>query len=259
VETIDIKDSNVEDVEDLINLCIPPEKRENKLFVEGAKNKKRWAAQVIKKFGSCAKLAYLNKKLVGMIQYLPKPEEKLMEITCIFIPEKENLRKGIGKMLLNSLIEDARKPKPYFDDDSALALITWAFQVPGRFPQHEFYKRMGFKQVNRDEPFLLYYPLKQGYTYTPEDKEYIPQEEDKDKALIFYDPSCPFCIYFSEKIKETLRQVAPHLPVRLINQFEEADEVKKRGKVPFCIVNQRPIESLFLDKENFQKEVAEAL
>ena len=194
-----------------------------------------------------------------MIQFLPKPDEKLIEITCIFVPEKENLRKGIGKMLLNALIEKAKESKPYFDNDTAFALITWAFQVPGRFPQHEFYKRMGFKQVSKDRPFLLYYTLKQGYIYVPEDKEYIPQEEDKGKALIFYDPSCPFCIYFSEKIKETLREVAPYLPIRMINQFEEPEEVKKRGKVSSCIVNQKLIESFFLDKENFQKEVAEAL
>ena len=130
-----------------------------------------------------------------MIQYQPKPEEKLIEITCIFVPEKENLRKGIGKALLNALMNEMKKPKPYFDNEIPFALITWAFQVPGRYPQHEFYKRMGFKQVSKDEPFLLYYPLKQDYIYTPKDKEYIPQEEDKGMALIFYNPSCPFCIY----------------------------------------------------------------
>jgi hypothetical protein len=35
--------------------------------------------------------------------------------------------------------------------------------------------------------------------------------------------------------------------------------VKRRGQVPFCAVNGKPIESFFMDKENFQKEVKEAL
>jgi hypothetical protein len=45
----------------------------------------------------------------------------------------------------------------------------------------------------------------------------------------------------------------------MINQFDESEEVEKRGKIFPCIVNQKPIESFFLDKENFQREVKEAL
>jgi len=111
----------------------------------------------------------------------------------------------------------------------------------------------------KDEPFLLYYPLKEGFVYIPKSKEYIPQEEDEGKILIFYDPSCPFCIYFLEKKKELVKEVAPEVPTRIINQFEEPEEVEKRGKISFCIVNGKPIKSFFMDKENFQKEVKEAL
>jgi len=259
MEKIEIKDVNVENIDDLINLCIPPEKIEDKLFTEGVGVKKRWISQVMNRYGNFAKLAYSNEKPVGIIQFLPKLEEKLIEITCIFVPEKENLRKGIGKMLLNALVEEAKGPKPYFDNDSALALIAWAFEVPGIYPQYEFYKKMGFKEASKDEPFLFYYPLKDGYIYTLKSKEYIAQEEDKGKALIFFDPTCPFCIYFSEKIIESLKEVSPDIYIRMINQFEEVEEIKKREKVSFCIVNQKPIESFFSDKENFQREVKEAL
>jgi len=37
------------------------------------------------------------------------PKERLVEIKCIYIPEKEILRKGIGKKLLNSLLEKIKK------------------------------------------------------------------------------------------------------------------------------------------------------
>lgn len=259
MEKLEIKDVNKENVEDLIYLCIPPDKKDDPFFIEGAKVKRRWVNKALEKYGSIAKLAYLNSKPVGMIQYQPKPDEKLVEITCIFVPNKENLRKGIGKTLLKSLLDDMRKPKPYFNNDIPLALVTWAFEVPGLYPQHEFYRKMGFKQVSKDEPFLLYYPLKEGFVYIPKSKEYIPQEEDKGKILIFYDPSCPFCIYFLEKKKELVKEVAPEVPTRIINLFEEPEEVEKRGKISFCIVNGKPIKSFFMDKENFQKEVKEAL
>jgi len=174
----------------MIGLCIPSERRNDPLFVEGIKNKKRW--------------------------------------------------KTPGK-------------------NSFLALVTWAFQVPGRYPQHEFYWKMGFRRVREDDPFLLYYPIEKGYIYSVKEEKYIPQKEDLGKALIFYDPSCPFCIYFSEKIKELIREVAPEIPVRMINIFEEQEEVKKRGRVPYCAVNGKPVEASFADKENFQREVKKIL
>jgi len=259
MEILRINRVTKENIDELVNLCIPPNKKEDPLFIEGIRVKKRWADQVVEKYGSIGKLAYIDSKLVGLIQYLPRSGEKLMEIKCIFVPEKEALRKGVGKALLKALIEDMNKPKSYFDYDTPLALLTWAFEVPGWYPQYEFYKKRGFREVRKDDPFLLYYPIKEGYVYLPKEVEYIPQDEDRGRGTIFYDPACPWCIYFSEKIKESIREIAPEIPLRMINEFEEAEEVKKRGKVPFCIVNKKPIETFFLDKENFQREVKEAL
>ena len=249
----------MEELDHLINLCIPPGRKDDPLFVEGMKEKRRWATRLIERYGSIAKLAYLDSKPVGLIQYQPIPEERLVEITCIFVPEEENLRKGIGRALLKALMGEMNEAKPFFDNKPPLAFVTWAFQVPGRYPQHEFYRRMGFKRVREEDPFFLYYPLEEGYVHRPKRGEFIPQEEDRGKALIFYDPSCPFCIYFSEVIKREIREVAPEIPVRTINMFEESDEVKKRGQVPFCAVNGRPIQASFMDRENFQREVREAL
>jgi len=257
IEKLKITEVSLENAEYLIKLCIPPDRWGDPLFKRGMKAKKKWVTKAIEKYGSIAKLAYLNSKPVGLIHYKPRPEEKLVEIECIFIPIKEHLRKGIGKSLLNAVIEDVRS-KRVLSGDVPLALITYAFQVPGWFPQHEFYKMMGFKRVREDDPFLLYYPLKEGYVHVPKEEKFIPQEEDKGKALIFYGPSCPWSIYFSEKIKESIKEVAPDIPIRMINMFWEQEEVKKRGKNPTCAVNGVPIKSFFMDKESFQREVKQA-
>ncbi len=111
----------------------------------------------------------------------------------------------------------------------------------------------------KNDPFLLYYPLKKDYIYHLEEKKFIPQEEDTERALIFYDPSCPFCIYFSESIKKSIREVALNIPIRMINKFEEPEEVERRRRVPSCVVDGKPIETFFMDKENFQEEVKSAL
>ncbi|MBS7648048.1 MAG: GNAT family N-acetyltransferase [Candidatus Bathyarchaeia archaeon] len=254
-----IRDVELEDLDSLINFCIPMERRNERFFIEGAKAKKRWASKSLELFGSIAKMAYMNSTPVGLIQFQPELREKLLEITCIFVPDRRNQRKGIGKALLNSLIEDAKKPRDFFGKKPPLALVTWAFQVPGYYPQNEFYLRMGFRKASEYNPLLLYYPLKKGYIYRPREGKYVPQAEDKGKALIFYDPSCPFCMYFAEQIKSLVRKAAPSLPIRMINMFEEPEEVEKRGQVPNCIVNGKAITAFFMDKENFQREIKEAL
>ena len=258
-EKLTIRNVNSENIDQLISLCISPDKKDDPLFLKGMNVKKKWATQAIKRYGYIAKLAYLDSKPVGLVQYQPNSEGRLVEIGCIFVPEKENLRKGIGESLLGALIQEMKKPQQAFNNNVPLAFVTWAFQVPGRYPQHEFYQKMGFKKAKEDDPFLLYYPIKKGYVYRPKDKKFIPQKEDRGKAIIFYDPSCPFSIYFSEKIKESVREVAPDIPIRMVNKFEEIEEVKKRGQVPACAVNGKPIKTFFADKENFQKEVKGAI
>ncbi|MEM4293499.1 MAG: GNAT family N-acetyltransferase [Thermoplasmata archaeon] len=254
---LEIRELCMENLEDFIELCIPPEKKNDPFFVEGIRAKKRWVHLVMEKYGSAGMIAYLNSRPAGMLQYLPNPEKKIVEIECIFVPEKENCRKGIGKALLKAFLEKIQNCREWFWDERPGGVITYAFSVPGRYPQYEFYKKMGFRQVSPDDPFLLYFPLAEKFVYTPE--KYKPLEEDRNIALVFYNPGCPFSIYFARKIRELLVEVAPDLPIRMINQFEEREEVKKRGSVSFCIVNKKPIETFFMDRENFQREVREAL
>jgi len=261
MENLKITDVTPLNVWDLIYLCIPPERWEDASFKEGAKAKRRWVERIYEKFGPMAKLAYLEGKPhpVGMIQFLPQPEEKIVEITCIFVPRKENARKGIGKALLNALLEEMKKPKPYFDNTPPLGIVVNAFEVPGFYSQPEFFKRMGFKQASEDNPNLLFYPLTEGFTYVPKPRKYIPQEEDKGKALIFYHPFCPWSFYFADISREAIKEVTEQLPIRVINEFEEREEVEKRGEVPLAIVNKKPIKTFIMDRENFMREVKEAL
>jgi len=55
MEFCKIKDVEVDDIDSLINLCVPPERRNDKFFIEGIKAKKAWAIESLEKFGSIAK------------------------------------------------------------------------------------------------------------------------------------------------------------------------------------------------------------
>jgi len=111
---IEIKDVKEENIFDLINLCIPVNKKNDFLFVEGFNKKLRWCKNVLNKYGFFAKIAYINNEPKGLIQYLIKPEENIVEIKCIFLPEEEFSRKGIGKSLLFSLMNDFKKNQTNF-------------------------------------------------------------------------------------------------------------------------------------------------
>ena len=248
-----------ENLDDVINLCIPIQYREKKCFKEGIRVKRKWSLSMLEKYDSFGKIAYINGKPVGIVQYEPLLKERVIEIRCIFVPEEKYRRRGIGRAMLLNLIDEMRKPKIYFQNNKPYALVTYAFQTSAGYPQHLFYSKMGFKRVVKDDPYLLYYPLKEGYVYRKTKEKYIPQKEDRGKALIFYDPFCPWCMFFVDKMREALREIVPNIAIRIINEFEEKEEVEKRGTIYNCIINGKPIKTFVWDKEKFREEVLNAL
>ena len=264
MEKFRIRDVTKGKIEDLCQICIPSEKKDHPEFITGMEEKRKWAKKMLQTWGSFAKLAYRGSTTLGLIQYKPVPPERVTYIYCIFVPEKDQCQKGIATQLLSSLIEDMKKPKFWFDNKPALALVTRTFpgEKPDQFSARLFFTRMGFKQVGED-PDFLFYPLEEGFIYQPvkeKGAEYIPQEEDKGKVLLIHGPSyCPFSYFFLKKTEQTIKEIAPGISIRWIDSSQEPDEVRKRGNIEGCVVNTKPIKSFVLDKEDFQKEVTEAL
>lgn len=259
-----IRDITKENIEDLCQICIPPEKIDLPLFMTGIKEKRKWARKMLQTWGSFAKLAYRRSAIIGLIQYKPVPPERVIYIYCIYVPEKDQCRKGIATQLLSNLITDMKKPKSWFGNKPALALVTRTFpgEKPDRFSARLFFSRMGFKQVGED-PDFLFYPLEEGFIYQPvkeKEVEYIPQEEDKGKVLLIHGPShCPFSYFFLKKAEQIIKEIAPGISIRWIDKSKEPEEVRKRGNIEGCFVNAKAIKSYVSDKEDFKKEVTEAL
>ncbi len=114
-----------------------------------------------------------------------------------------------------------------------------------------------------EDPDFLYYPLEEGFIYQPvkeKGAEYIPQEEDKDKVLLVHGPSyCSFSYFFLKMTEQTIKEIAPGIPIRWIDSWKEPEEIRKRGNIEGCIVNAKAIKSLVLDRVGFKKEATEAL
>jgi len=267
MDNIRIKDLEMNNLMDQISICVTEKYLSDEAFRRGVEEKRKWLENMLKKYGSCSKIAYLNNKPVGMIQFYPEKaipykigaRDQVIEISCIFVGDKSLQGKGIGSKLLNSLIEDLSKPLPYFNNKPCKFIVTHAFNAESGTPQHIFYLRRGFKQIPGLSEIDLYYPITGEYEPPKiKPREYKPLPEDYGSAIIFYSPKCPFSIKFAEQIKELTREVTKEIPIKIINIWEHPEEVIKRN-THNPIVNGKEIKTFFMDKENFKKEVKKAL
>ena len=265
MERLEIKDVTKENIEDLFQICTAPAKKDDPDWIKGGEEKKKWTVEMLQKWGPFAKLAYYDDIPVGMIQYKPIPEERIVYIDCICVPWDKYWRKGIATQLLSSLMENVKKPLSWFNDKRPLALVTKTFPggAPGQYSAREFFRRKGFIQIGKD-PDYLYYSLKAGFVYQPikkKEPEYIPQKADKGKVLIICGPNgCPATYpYFLKRMEKYVREIDSKIPIQWVDTSVEPEKAKKRNvNIGDCIVNAKHIKSFVLDKGNFQREVRDA-
>lgn len=263
---IAVKNVTEQNIDDLCWVCMSRDMRDDADWIRGAADKKKWAAEMFPKWGSFAKVAYENGDPTGMIQYRPLPEERVVQIDCVYVQAASCWRKGIGSRLLSSLLEDVKKPMEWFDNRRPFALVTTTFPggAPEQYTAREFFTKKGFRQIG-EGPDHLYYPLHPGFVYKPVPKKevrYVPQDEDKGKVVIISGPDhCPATYpYFLKRMEKYIREIAPGVCIRWIDSSQEPEEVRKRNiTVGTCVVNAKLINSFVLDKDNFQKEVKAAL
>lgn len=256
---IKIKDIDMKNLENLEGLCIPDELSDDPMFVEGNQLWKKWMRKNLEKYGSIGKIAYMDSEIVGAIQYIPKIEQKVVEIKCNFARE-DRRDQGTREALLKETIEEFERSKIYFEGEKAKALITYPFHGPRKdLRKRDFYLKNGFKQVSEDED-LLYYPLIDGYEIFVEGEDIPIKNEDKDKAMIFCNSSCPYSIKEMNEALEELRRLDDEIPIKIIVPFEETEELSHIFSMPVCLViKEKIIGYSFLDKEKFSEEVKKAL
>ncbi len=169
-----IKDVNKEIISDLCLVCVPPEKREDPDWIKGMEEKRAWALDMLKKWGSFAKVGYVDNEPAGMIQFHPVPEENIVWIDCIYIHEKRYWQKGIGKQLLVSLNEDMKRPSEWFGNKppSALVVRTFPGESEGQLSAREFFKKKGFQTIG-DDPDFLYYPIEKKFCISTAHKKSV--------------------------------------------------------------------------------------
>lgn len=160
---IEIKDVTSENIDDLVGPgCAPrwDDPRHAQTLKEGGLKKKEWVRKALQRFSCCAKIAYLQGKPVGFIEFypmhvfplLPKRQKRTLLITCIFVSEKTLQNQGIGSQLVQSLVEDLkRRPLPCFNNKPAEEIAVGSWGCHTGFPESlsrfkRFWHKNGFKE-----------------------------------------------------------------------------------------------------------------
>ncbi|MEO0114846.1 MAG: GNAT family N-acetyltransferase [candidate division WOR-3 bacterium] len=267
MKEIIIKDVTEENIEEFCWFCVAPNKRNDPDWQKGVEYKRQWAEAMLKKWGPFAKLAYHNNCPVGMIQYQPIPEQRIVYIDCIWVPLENYWQKGIATQLLAKLLEDIKNfAITGLKNKSVLALVTKTFPggAPNQLTAQQFFTKKGFQPIGKD-PNYLYYPLKPGFVYRPKRKKaikYKPQKEDKGKVLIVCGPNpCPATYpYFLKRMEKYIGEIDAKIPIEWLDTAQDSEAVKKRKvNIGDCIVNAKLIKAFVLDKAGFQNEVKKAL
>ncbi len=256
VENVSIK--NIDKVESLCNLCLSRQEKNDPHFIEGGVLRRRWVKENNEKYGSVGKIAFHDSEPIGLIQYIPKPMEKVVEVKCIFVPEKVESKEDVGEKLLDETVKEFKGPKSFLDGDKVKALVTYNFSNSKNYPNLKFYEENGFKQVPDIEADLWYYPLEDDYVYEPRGECYRVEEKDLNKALLFCNSSCPLCVYEMDKTMREIQHVSPNLPIKIVIPYEE-DKLRSICSTPLCIINESRIEPAFMERETFDQKLREAL
>jgi len=262
-EKMRIENLQESNIEDLIYVC-SSRKLNDPNHQQGIKLKSRWLHEMLGNYGSCAKIAYYNEKPVAQILYYPEEadvtkafrRENVLVINCIYNPTVEAQKLGIGTMLLRSVVEDTRQRKTCIGDEPCSFILAKAFNTGELLRMPEFYKRKGF--LLAPEENLLYLPIEGSYEPVAPVGEYEPLLEDKNKAVIFYGPTCQFSYQFAKRIEEIIKEVVPSIGIEMINEWEKPEEAIKR-KNWWLIVNTKPIQTFFMETEKFKEEIKHAV
>jgi len=175
----DIKEANLKDIPEICRGCVywefpedfekKKDDRQKKWELEA--KKREWFQQTIKEFGTCGKIVYHNGSPIAYAQYAPserlpsikeyeskpvgKLEEAVVFLSCLFIVDESMRGRGIGKLLLQNIIEDLRRR-------GFRAIETFASRSDVENPSGPvaFYIRNGFHikdKTNPEFPLMRFY------------------------------------------------------------------------------------------------------
>lgn len=248
-----------ENLEDTFRVC-SRNKLEDPKQRKGMAIKGQWLRRMLKEHGPVSMIAYLEGEPAAYVMYYPEealpydphPRRGVLRVECIYNSAPEARGKGVGKALLNRLIAEAGKGLSCMEGECRF-MAAEAFNTGEGVSMGDFYLSNGFRRGEGE----LYYLIHGEYEAKIRES-YEPREEDRGKAIVFYNRNCEYSYPFALRMEEALAEAVPDLPVVFVDMWESPGEAARSG-ASYLLVNARPIRSFIGDKEAFKAEVQRAL
>jgi GNAT superfamily N-acetyltransferase len=254
-------DLNEENVDDALNVCTEPGMIGDENFQSGLEIRRKWLLNTFLEIGSCAKIAYLSDKPVGIIQYTPlhtipylKTRRKdVLYIHCMDVQE-EFRNRGIGSALLEAVKSGMSKPNRMFKEQRCRMLVTSARKHYG-YIQFGLFKAKGFRKTRNNIDVALVCSLSKADTDTnlgiPATKPLIIRERG---VKIFFKPTCQYCKTANERIESEIAEANGKLDIEECNLWTCYREALRRGITSVTTyVNGHPVAPM--EPEKFQKAI----
>ena len=233
----DVSEENVEDVLEICSGDRPFASVDDPILEKGREIKRKWLFDMLERYGSCAKIAYLDEKPVAQILFYPEetmpylhnPRKDVIYLKCIFNAFPKAQRKGVGGALLKALINECHTGLDCLGGRPCRFVVTLTFPLEGEIhliTLSEFYSKYGFKKGHRE----MFLEVKGKYE-PREIPGYRPLPEDRGSIVVAYNPDCELGYFRVTTIKDIFQGKYPNLPFEIFNSWEKPEEYKKRGGV----------------------------
>jgi GNAT superfamily N-acetyltransferase len=256
---ITVREVTEENLEDTFRVC-SRNKLDDPRQRRGIAIKWQWLKRMLRDHGPVSMIAYLEGEPAAYVMFYPEealpyephPRKGVLRVECIYNSSPEARGKGVGKALLSHLITEATKGLTCMEEECRF-MVAEAFNTGEGVGMEGFYLSSGFKRGEGELYYLIH------GEYEPKTRvSYEPMEEDRDRAIVFYNRNCEYSYVFALRIEEALGEAAPDLTVTFVDMWERPMDAARRG-VSYLLVNAKPIKSFIGDMEAFRAEVQEAL
>lgn len=269
LKIVDVSKDNVEDALTICSGNRPIVSPQDPILAKGRALKKRWLQNMLRQYGSCAKIAYVNDHPVANIMFYPEssipyldnPRTDVIYLKCIFNVSRNPPRQGIGTELIQSFIEEAHTGLQCLSGRPCQFIVTRPFPHEGDLSLRDFYEKYGFKEGHHE----MFREVTE--TYVPLDiPDYRPRPEDRGKVIITHNPECEWGYFFAITARALIRAKHPDLPIEVYNNWETPEVYKSNPHLPLIagsiIINAQIHKNPFMfwvDRSAWLRIVDEAL
>ncbi len=257
---VSVRDVAEENIEDVFRVCSSG-LLNDPLQKEGMGMRRMWLRDMIRGYGSCVKIAYLDGKPVAhlmfypeeAVPYLPSPRRGVVLLKCVYNPFEEARGKGASTALIRNLIEECRGSPRYLKGVECSFIASEPFNTGEGISMERFYASNGF--VRRGGEMI--YEVKGRYV-APKRPEWVPSHADAGAATVLYNPTCEYSYKFAVRTREAILRLYPNMPIWLIDQWQKPDTSMSLAN-NYLVVRGTPIASGYRDGKVFEDEVRRAV